>query len=58
MDAAGHWEPHDAGVIDNHNDDGEGTEKIETWLPFAILKARVDYGLNHGLQNQKMEITK
>jgi hypothetical protein len=44
---AGKREPHNAGVEDDHNDDGERAEKIETGLAFAVLKARIDYGLIH-----------
>jgi len=29
-------------VVNDHHDDGESTEKIETRLTFAIGKARVD----------------
>ena len=42
MDAAGHRETHDAGVINDHDDDGEGAEKIETGLTLAILETRID----------------
>jgi hypothetical protein len=41
-------EAENAGVIDNDDDDGERTEKIETGLAFAISKARIDCGLTHG----------
>ena len=37
-----HREPHDAGVVDDNNDDREGAKEIETRLAFAILKARID----------------
>jgi hypothetical protein len=38
-------------VINDDNNDGEGTEKIETRLTFAILKARVDRSFGYGLVN-------
>jgi hypothetical protein len=38
-------------VINDDDDDGERTEKIETRLTFAMLKARVDYRLGYGLVN-------
>ena len=41
MDAAGHREAHDSGVVNDNHDNGERTEKIETRLTFAILKARI-----------------
>jgi hypothetical protein len=41
-------EAENAGVIDNDDDDGKRTEKIETGLAFAISKARIDCGLTHG----------
>src|ERR1041384_719265 len=33
---------HDAGVVNNHHDDGERAEKIETRLTFAVLKTGID----------------
>ena len=45
---AGKREAHDAGVVDDHNDDGESAEQIETGLALAVLKARIDLGLVHG----------
>jgi hypothetical protein len=41
-------EAENAGVINNDDDDGQRTEKIETGLAFAISKARIDCGLTHG----------
>jgi hypothetical protein len=38
-------------VINDDDDDGERTEKIETRLTFAMLKARVDYRLGYRLVN-------
>jgi hypothetical protein len=38
-------------VINDDDDDGERTEKIETRLTFAMLKARVDGSLGYGLVN-------
>jgi hypothetical protein len=35
-------EAHDAGVIDNDDDDRESAEKIETRLALAVRKARID----------------
>ena len=48
MPVAWEREAENAGVIDNDDDDGERTEKIETGLAFAISKARIDCGLTHG----------
>lgn len=42
MDAAGHRKAHDAGVVNDHDDDCERAEKIEAGLAFAILKAGID----------------
>ena len=42
MDATRHRETHDAGVIDDDDDNRERTEKIETRLTFTILKAGID----------------
>jgi hypothetical protein len=39
MNPAGHWETHDAGVVNDDHDNRECSKKIETWLAFAILKA-------------------
>ena len=41
-------EAENAGVIDNDDDDGERTEKIETGLAFPVGKARIDCDLAHG----------
>jgi hypothetical protein len=38
-------------VINDDNNDGERTEKIEARLTFAILKARVDCSFGYGLVN-------
>jgi hypothetical protein len=38
-------------VINDDNNDGERTEKIETRLTFAILKARVDRSFGYRLVN-------
>ena len=35
-------ESHDAGVINNYNDDGERPEKIEAGLAFTIRETRID----------------
>jgi hypothetical protein len=42
MNPAGHWETHDAGVVNDDHDNRECSKKIETWLAFAILKAGID----------------
>jgi hypothetical protein len=42
MHQAGQREAHDAGVVDNDDDDRESAEKIETRLALAIGKARID----------------
>ena len=46
-------EAENAGVIDNDDDDGERTEKIETGLAFAISKARIDCGLTLGFSDAR-----
>jgi hypothetical protein len=51
INAAGQFESEKCRVINNDNNDGERTEKIETRLTFAILKPRVDYRLGYGLVN-------
>jgi RNA polymerase sigma factor (sigma-70 family) len=48
MPLARQRETENAAVVNDDNDDGEGTEKVETGLAFAILKARIDCGLTHG----------
>jgi hypothetical protein len=35
-------ESHDASVIDNDNDNGQGAEKIETGLALTIRETRID----------------
>jgi hypothetical protein len=42
MGAARKREAHDAGVVDNYNDDRDGAEKIEARLALAVGKARVN----------------
>jgi hypothetical protein len=42
MNAAGHRKAHNAGVINDDDDNGDGAKKIETRLTFAIAKARID----------------
>src|ERR1700730_5680514 len=42
VDAAGKRKAHDAGVINDHDDDGERAKKIETRLALAILKAWIN----------------
>jgi hypothetical protein len=42
MDATGHRKTHDAGVVNNDNDDGERPQKIEARLAFAISKTRIN----------------
>ena len=57
INAAGQFESEKCRVINDDNDDGERTEKIETRLAFAILKARVDsepewhFSFGYGLVN-------
>ena len=41
MHATGHWKAHDAGVVNDDDDDGERAEKIESRLAFAILKTGI-----------------
>jgi hypothetical protein len=47
MNVAGQGEPHDAGVVDDDNDNGEGAEKVETGLALAIREARINCSLAH-----------
>ena len=47
MHAAGRRKAHDASVINDDNDDGEGAQQIEAGLAFAILKAWIDCRLRH-----------
>ena len=42
MDAAGHRETHDAGVVNDDHDNRERAKKIETGLTFTILKTGID----------------
>jgi hypothetical protein len=42
MHLARHGKPHDAGVINNDDNDGERAKKIEPRLPFAISKSRIN----------------
>ena len=42
MHATRHRKAHDAGVINDDSDDGQGAKKIEAGLAFAILKARIN----------------
>ena len=61
MDATGHRKAHDAGVIDDDHDNGQGPEKVETWLAFAIFKTRINSERSRGLShrsdtNQKVEV--
>jgi len=51
INAAGQFESEKRRVINDDDDDGQRTEKIETRLTFAMLKARVDYSLGYGLVN-------
>ena len=51
INAAGQFESEKRRVINDDNNDGEGTEKIETRLTFAILKARVDRSFGYGVVN-------
>ena len=57
INAAGQFESEKRRVIDDDNNDGEGTEKVETRLTFAILKVRVDsepewhFSFGYGLVN-------
>jgi hypothetical protein len=51
INAAGQFESEKRRVINDNNDDGERTEKIEARLTFAMLKARVDRGFGYRLVN-------
>jgi hypothetical protein len=42
MHPAGERKAHDPGVVNDDDDDGESTKKIETRLTFAITEARID----------------
>ena len=48
---AGQFESEKRRVINDNNDDGERTEKIEARLTFATLKARIDSSFGYGLVN-------
>jgi hypothetical protein len=41
--SAGQFESEQCGVINDDDDDGERTQKIEAGLAFAISKARIDF---------------
>ena len=51
INAAGQFESEKRRVINDDNNDGERTEKIQTRLTFATLKARVDRSFSYGLVN-------
>ncbi len=51
INAAGQFESEKCRVINDDNNNGEGTEKIEARLTFATLKARVDCNFGYGLVN-------
>jgi len=51
INAAGQFESEKRRVINDDNNDGERTEKIEARLTFAPLKARVDRSFGYGLVN-------
>jgi hypothetical protein len=51
INAAGQFESEKRRVINDDNNNGERTEKIETRLTPAILKARVDRSFACGLVN-------
>jgi len=51
INAAGQFESEKCRVINDDNDDGERTEKIETRLAFAVGKARVDCSFGRRLVN-------
>ena len=51
INAAGQFESEKRRVINDDNNDGERTEKIQTRLTFATLKARVDRSFGCGLVN-------
>jgi hypothetical protein len=51
INAAGQCESEERRMINDDNDDGERTEKIEARLTFATLKARVDSRFGYGLVN-------
>ena len=44
-------EAENATMVNDHHDDGERPEKVETRLAFAVGKARVDCGFGCGLVN-------
>ena len=49
MDIIGERKTHDAGVVDDHKNDGESTEKIEAGLTSAIDETRIDGRCSHGI---------
>jgi hypothetical protein len=51
INAAGQFESEKRRVINDNNDDGKRTEKIEARLTLATLKARVDSSFGYGLVN-------
>jgi len=51
INTAGQFESEKRRVINDNNNDGERTEKIEPRLTFAMLKARVDCSLGYRLMN-------
>jgi hypothetical protein len=51
MHATGPRKTHDAGVVNDDDDDGERTEKIETGPAFAIFKSRVNNCGRSGVVN-------
>jgi hypothetical protein len=51
INTAGQFEPEKRRVINDNNDNGKRTEKIESRLTFATLKARVDSSFGYGLVN-------
>ncbi len=44
MHATGERKTHDTGVVNNDDDDGKRTEKIETRLTLTFLKPRIHHG--------------
>jgi hypothetical protein len=51
INAAGQFESKKRRVINDDDYDGDRSEKIETRLTFATLKARVDSSFGYGLVN-------
>jgi hypothetical protein len=50
---AGHGKTHDARVINDDDDDGERTKKIESRLPLAISKSRINSCLRSSVVNAR-----